>query len=106
MYIQLKEDEYWKSPVLYIHSDEDEALNFVNNWREEVIAFSKIGGVQTPLKRLEVSTAFCDLLYKISVYYLETGHEQIKLEGRIQNWLRCHNESELVGEDIHVIYLK
>lgn len=105
MYIQLKEDENWKSPVLYIHSDEDEALEFINNWKQEVKELAKNSKLGTPLARLDVNTAFCDLLYKIGQYYLDTTGDTVGDAGFIQSWLRCFNESE-IKEKIIIINLK
>lgn len=105
MYVQLKEDENWKSPVLYIHSDEDEALQFIEEWKQSVIRFSKESKLGTPLSRLDVNTAFCDLVFKISAYYLESSGDTVKSQMFIQSWLRCFNESE-IKEKIIIINLK
>lgn len=107
MYVQLVEDENWKSPLLYIHSDKDEALQFIEEWKQSVIKFSKESKLGTPLSRLDVNTAFCDLVFKVSAYYLETSGDTVKSQMFVQSWLRCFNESWVKNKDeIVIIKLK
>src|SRR5690242_17349203 len=91
--IQLEDKNKFKSPFLYIHCDEQEALNFIENWKQNLInwASQKRGG-GLPLERLEASVAMVDLVHKLGNYYLDTIHDRIRMEGKIQSWLRLELE--------------
>jgi len=107
MYIQLIDSARWVSPVLYIHSDEEEALEFINNWKQELIewaAKNDIGG-GTPLARLESNIAMCDLIHKLGNYYLETMSERVREQGKIQSWMKLYNEQWVTDEEVVLIDL-
>jgi len=109
MYVQLVEDANWRSPVLYIHCDEEETLQFINQWLKELIAWvlqDPRGGM--PLQRLDVNTAMVDLTFKLGQYYFDTMPDQVAEAGYVQSWLRLFNESKIAdrSERIYIINLK
>jgi hypothetical protein len=102
--IQLYENENWKSPILYIHSDEKEALTFIEEWRIGLIKWAK-NTKHSPLSRLDCSTALVDLVHKISNYYLETGGQEL-YNGQIASWLRLISEDEAANHVEEIIKIK
>ena len=114
MYIQLKEKSgNFKSPVLYIHNDEDEAEKIINIWLENLRDWAnqekfKRGG--PPLSRLDANTAIVDLCYTLGQYYIDTTPkpEAISIHDKlehVESWLRLFNYEDVKNENILIIEL-
>ncbi len=94
MYIQFVEQanpNLFKSPVLYIHCDEEEFKQFLNKYLEDLFK-------GFPLGRLEAPTVMCDFMHKLTLYYIENTGNLINSEGRIISWMRLLDRSYLEGD--------
>ena len=82
MFLRLVDKYGFKSPILYIHCDEDEFMEQVHEWKNELHRFieaenkaKEVGGtnaVGMPLTRLEPETCLVDLIRHLSLYYTRT----------------------------------
>lgn len=95
--IQFYESKHFKSPVLYIHSDENEAKAFLidyviklKEWQAKTIYDG------FPLGRLEPSVVMVDFLHKLTIYYMETTPAGNK-ENRVLSWLRLYSQEDAQG---------
>lgn len=91
-----------KLPVLYVHCDEEEILNFVYKWKEDILSLSEnnpfIRGL--PIGRFDINTLFCDLLYHLGKYYTKTIMVEVLKVDHICTLLKAFNEEDTKGEDI------
>ena len=71
MYVQLVDKDNFRSPVLYIHSDEEEFMEQILAWKKDLLALRKeypaVDGL--PLGRLDPDVAMVDLLRYLGNYY-------------------------------------
>ena len=83
MFLRLVDKDGFKSPILYIHSDEDEFMEQIREWKNELHRFiedenkaKEVGGPNAggimPLTRLDPETCLVDLVRHLSLYYTRT----------------------------------
>ena len=101
MYIQLVDKDGFKSPILYIHADEDEFMAQIEIWRKQiqkVIAeYPHVDGL--PLGRLEPATCMMDLIRHLGNYYVENTPLSFVPVGHVYGCLRILNEEEVLKYD-------
>lgn len=103
LYVKIQ-DKFSFSPVLYIHSDEEEVTQFIQEWSKNLLNWAKNHtGVELPLSRLECTTILVDLIYQLSKLYVNTMPEDIKRQDKIQSWLRLYNFEDVKNEEIWII---
>ena len=99
MYIQLVDEHNSKSPLLYIHADEDEFMAEIEEWRQDLFKWAKNPEVRgLPLGRLEANTCIVDLMRHLTAFYVEST-ELSFAKGRVFGTLRLLNESYLASYD-------
>jgi hypothetical protein len=109
MYVQLIDKDNFKSPVLYIHADEDEFMAQIKVWlvlvRKVIADYPSVNGL--PLGRLEANTAIVDLIRHLGNYYVETTPLSFVPSGHVYGCLRLVNETDALkyGTDIIKINL-
>jgi hypothetical protein len=107
MYIQLVDKDNFKSPVLYIHSDEDEFMEQIQAWKKDLHElreeYPAIDGL--PLGRLEPDTAMIDLLRYLGNYYVESTPLSFLPPGHVYGCLRIMDSKKVYGEAITEINL-
>ena len=86
MLVRLVDKQGFKSPILYIHNDEDEFLEQIKLWRRNLLIWAeKTNFKGLPLSRLEADICIVDLLRHLTSYYVLTSP---LCEGRITMTLR------------------
>lgn len=99
-----------KSPVLYIHCDEDEFEEFLNKYLIDLYEWQKTVDFKGfPLGRLEAPTVICDFMHKLTAYYLESSGDRVKEQSRIISWMRLLDSSYFEGggfEEVQIIELQ
>jgi hypothetical protein len=109
MYIQLVDKHGFKSPILYIHSDEEEFVEQINIWRnrirEIIINHPHANGL--PLGRLEPNTCMVDLIMHLGNYYVENTPLSFVPKGHVYGCLSLMNEEDVLeyGDEITQINL-
>lgn len=103
MYIRLVDEHNFKSPILYIHSDEDEFMAEIEKWKKDLLEFvknnPKVDGL--PLGGFDASTCMVDLMRHLTQYYVEsTEFSFVEKNIRVLGTLRLLNEDYLTG---HVV---
>lgn len=107
MFIQLVDEHNFKSPLLYIHADEDEFMAEIEEWKEGLLKWAEDPLVQgLPLGRLDSNTCIVDLMRHLTKFYVESTELSFSKEGRIFGTLRLLNESYLDGMDEDVVEIK
>jgi hypothetical protein len=108
MYVQLIDKDRFKSPILYIHSDEDEFMAQIGIWLaqvKKVIAdYSHASGL--PLGRLEPDTAMVDLVRHLGNYYVESTPLSSLPAGHVYSCLRLVNETDVLKDGNEVIKIE
>lgn len=98
LYIRIVDKANFKSPVLRIHSDEDEFLKIINKWREELLIWAAIPQNQgVPLSLIDAHTAMVDLLRELTAYYVATDYRKT---GRIRMTFSLYDNSSMTTEKI------
>jgi len=98
MFVRLVDKDNWKSPVLYIHSDEKEFMVEIEKWKKDLLEWvASLDYDNTPLARLDANTCIVDLLRHITDYHVRTTPG---CGGRIRATLRLFDESYADGDDI------
>jgi hypothetical protein len=107
MLIQLIDKDGWRSPVLYIHSDEDEFMEQINLWLQEVRQIIKdypsVDGL--PLGRLDPETCMFDLARHLGNYYVESTPLSFAPAGHVYGCLKIFRNEDEIDEEIVEINL-
>lgn len=118
MYIRLVDKQNFKSPILYIHSDEDEWLEQINIWRRDLLAWVETHPLLSgmPLARLEADMCIVDLIRHLSQYYVDYNDALSKIspdsiftqyEGRVVSTLRLvSSQGTEVLKDEEILEIK
>jgi len=105
MYVQLVGKHDLKSPILYIHADEDEFMEQINIWLKQVkkvIAdYPEVNGL--PLGRLEPAVAMVDLVRHLGNYFVENTPLSFLPAGHVYGCLGIRNEAEVLKYDEEII---
>jgi hypothetical protein len=108
MYVQLIDKDNLKSPILYIHADEDEFMTQIELWlaqMKKVIAdYPQVKGL--PLGRLEPNTAIVDLVLHLGNYYVKSTPLSFAPPGHVYGCLRLVNETDALKYGDKVIKIK
>jgi hypothetical protein len=108
MYVRLVDKDNFKSPILYIHADEEEFMKQIELWLEQVkkvIAdYPQVDGL--PLGRLEPDTAMVDLVRHLGNYYVESTPLSFLPVGHVYGCLRLVNETDSLRYGHKVIEIK
>lgn len=105
MYIQLIDKDNFKSPILYIHSDEEEFVEQIMLWKKSLHElrknYPKVDGL--PLGRLEPDVAMVDLIRHLGNYYVENIPLSFLPNGHVYGCLRLVNEAdeEVIEINLH-----
>ena len=98
MNIQLVDKDGFKSPILYIHADEDEFMEQINLWlqqvRKTIVDYPKLDGL--PFGRLDPSTCMVDLIRHLGNYYVENTPLSFASVGHVYSCLRLLNEEDVL----------
>lgn len=101
MYVQLVDKHNFRSPVLYIHADENEFLEQIEIWRQDLFKWikdnPKVGGM--PLGRLEPATCIIDLMRHLIKFYVETTEFSFVAPGRVIGSLRLQNQEDIMNDE-------
>ena len=104
MYIQLIDEHGFLSSVLYIHSDEEEFLEEIDNWKKNLLAIIKDNKHSNglPLGRLEAQTCMVDLIRHLANYYVESTPLSFIPPGNVWSCLKLADQNEVLeyGEPI------
>jgi len=104
MFIQLIDKDGFKSPVLYIHSDEDEFMAQINLWLQQVYetidSYPTLDGL--PFGRLDPNTCMVDLIRHLGNYYVESTPISFAVPGHVYSCLRLWNEEDVDDEIIQI----
>lgn len=85
-----------ESPLLYIHNDEEEFERFLKEYLKNLKKWQHTTEwIGMPLGRLEPSMVIVDFIHKLTNYYIKNSGNLIKTKGRIVNWIRIYNNSEI-----------
>ena len=102
MYIQLVDKDGFKSPVLYIHSNEDEFMEQINLWQQKVYEildnYPHVDGL--PLGRLDPNTCMVDLIRYLADYYIKSTPLSFVPAGHVYTTLAIKNEENLAAGDV------
>ncbi|KKN28304.1 hypothetical protein LCGC14_0855400 [marine sediment metagenome] len=103
MFLRLIDKDGWRSPVLYIHSDEKQFMEEIEKWKKDLLEWVKNSTFRgTPLCRLDANTCIVDLLRHLTNYYTESTPN---CEGRIIMTLRLFDNAYIDEGDV-VIEIK
>lgn len=104
-FVEQDNPQLWRSPILYIHNDEEEFRKFLERYLKELYEWQKVHSKQwggLPLGRLEAQTVICDFMYRLTNYYQKTYPP---VSGRIVSWMRLVADN-FTNENIEEIFLQ
>ena len=108
MYIQLVDRDGFLSEVLYIHSDKDEFMTEVNNWKKNLLDIIKTNKYTNglPLGRLEAQTCMVDLIRHLGNYYVESTPLSFIPAGNVWSCLKLASQNEVLEYGEPIIEIK
>jgi len=108
MYVQLIDKDDFKSPILYIHADEEDFMNQIEIWLKQVkkiiIDYPIVTGL--PLGRLDPNTAIVDLIRHLGNYFVENTPLSFLPSGHVYGNLRIINEEEVLKYGDQIVEIK